>query len=136
MLGYLNHPSPLDADGFDTGDAVEVDGEWIRILGRQSDLINVGGLARRLYPAEVESVLPQMPGVAMAGVFGEPSAIMGSVVAAYVDPEQDHVGTNLRSRCASSAAPASMPYKVFVRVDFGHDPQYTERFKKNRAPVA
>ena len=44
MLGYLNAPSPFTADGwFMTGDAVEQDGEYFRILGRASDLINVGG---------------------------------------------------------------------------------------------
>src|SRR5690606_3810396 len=44
MLGYLNAPSPFTEDGwFKTGDAVEVDGEYIRILGRKSELINVGG---------------------------------------------------------------------------------------------
>ena len=42
-----------------TGDAVEVDGEYIRILGRKSELINVGG--EKVYPAEVESVI-QMHG--------------------------------------------------------------------------
>src|SRR5207237_5259122 len=44
MLGYLNAPSPFDADGFfDTGDLVELDGEWIRIIGRHTEVINVGG---------------------------------------------------------------------------------------------
>ena len=44
MLGYLNAPSPFTEDGwFITGDAVEVDGEYIKILGRKSELINVGG---------------------------------------------------------------------------------------------
>ena len=34
MLGYLNAPSPFTEDGwFKTGDAVEVDGEYIKILG-------------------------------------------------------------------------------------------------------
>ena len=53
MLGYLNAPSPFTADGwFQTGDEVEVDGEWIKILGRRSEIINVGG--RKVYPAVVE----------------------------------------------------------------------------------
>src|SRR6185369_15483612 len=43
MLGYLNAPTPFDAEGFlDTGDLVETDGEWVRFLGRKSDIINVG----------------------------------------------------------------------------------------------
>jgi len=44
MLGYLNAPSPFTADGwFRNGDCVEVDGDYIRFLGRDSDVINVGG---------------------------------------------------------------------------------------------
>ena len=44
ILGYLNAPSKFTEDGwFDTGDAVEVDGEYFKILGRKSEIINVGG---------------------------------------------------------------------------------------------
>jgi len=39
MLGYLNAPTPFDEEGYlDTGDMVEQDGEWLRILGRQSEI--------------------------------------------------------------------------------------------------
>jgi len=44
MVGYLNHPSPFDADGWlDSGDLVETDGEWLRFLGRRSEAVDVGG---------------------------------------------------------------------------------------------
>ena len=44
MLGYLNSPSPFTEDGwFQTGDEVRIDGEWLHILGRRSEIINVGG---------------------------------------------------------------------------------------------
>ena len=44
MLGYLNAASPFTDDGwFKTGDRVEVDGDYYRILGRISEVINVGG---------------------------------------------------------------------------------------------
>ena len=53
MLGYLNAPSPFTEDGwFRTGDRVEVDGEELRILGRVSEVINVGG--QKVDPVEVE----------------------------------------------------------------------------------
>ena len=58
MLGYLNAPSPFDAEGWlDTRDKVEVDGEYIRIIGRESELINVGG--KKVHPVEVENILLQ-----------------------------------------------------------------------------
>ena len=83
MLGYLNAPSPFTADGwFNTGDKVEVDGEYFRILGRQSEIINVGG--QKVYPAEVESVLQEMPEIAEVSVYGEKNAIVGEIVCAAV----------------------------------------------------
>jgi long-chain acyl-CoA synthetase len=43
ILGYLNAPSPFTDDGwFKTGDVVEQHGDYVRILGRASELINVG----------------------------------------------------------------------------------------------
>jgi acyl-CoA synthetase (AMP-forming)/AMP-acid ligase II len=86
MLGYLNAPDLFDADGWlNTQDAVEVDGEWLRVLGRVSDLINVGG--QKVYPAEVEEVLGEHPGVAEVGVIGVPHPHHGEAVKAFVVPK-------------------------------------------------
>ncbi len=44
MLGYLNAPSPFTDDGWlMTGDMVEEKNGFFRILGRQSEIIKVGG---------------------------------------------------------------------------------------------
>ena len=44
MMGYLNGPNPFDKEGwYDTGDQVEMDGEYLRIKGRHEERINVGG---------------------------------------------------------------------------------------------
>ena len=49
MLGYLNADSPFTDDGyFVTGDRVEINGEYMRFLGRDSELI--GTLAGRRLP--------------------------------------------------------------------------------------
>ncbi len=70
MLGYLNAPSPFTEDGwFMTGDAVEVDGEYIKILGRKSELINVGG--EKVYPAEIESIIQELKFITDVEVYGE-----------------------------------------------------------------
>src|SRR6266851_4782470 len=56
MVGYLNAPNPFDQDGWMcTGDQVKLRGEYMRILGRESEMINVGG--QKVFPAEVETVL-------------------------------------------------------------------------------
>ena len=83
MLGYLNAPSPFTNDGwFVTGDSVVQDGQYLQILGRKSEIINVGG--EKVYPAEVENVIQQMDGIAEVTVYGEKNPIVGNIVCARV----------------------------------------------------
>ena len=132
LLGYLNAPSPFTDDGwFKTGDLVEVDGDYIRILGRKSELINVGG--EKVYPQEVENVILELDNVAEATVFGEKNAITGNIVCAKVrlkSPEDPRAfATRLKRYCAERM----QRYKVPVRITYSEDQQFSERFKKKRA---
>ena len=134
MLGYLNAPSPFDADGFfDTNDLVEVDGEWLRILGRQSDLINVGG--SKVFPMEVENVLLQMDNVQDASVRGEPNALTGQAVVVSVRLAQDEDPVAFKTRMRLFCRQQLEPYKIPVKVEFS-GPVYSDRFKKMRHQVA
>lgn len=131
MLGYLNAPSPFDKDGwFKTGDAVEVDGEYLRVLGRTSELINVGG--EKVYPAEVESVLLQMDNVREATVYGKPNAVMGHVVVAraslHSPEERGHFEARMREFCRGRLADFQVP--MFVELSAAD--HHTSRFKKKR----
>jgi long-chain acyl-CoA synthetase len=131
MLGYLNAPSLITEDGwFNTGDEVEVDGEYMRILGRRSELINVGG--EKVYPAEVESVIQAIPNVEEVSVYGEKNPITGSMVCALVklQEEEDEQQAKLRIK---QACAANLPrFKIPVRITFTMDEQHSERFKKMR----
>ena len=50
MVGYLDAPCNFNAEGwFNTQDKIEVDGDHLRVLGRVTDLINVGG--QKVYPS-------------------------------------------------------------------------------------
>ena len=131
MLGYLNAPSPFGDDGwFRTGDAVEVDGEYLRILGRKSELINVGG--EKVYPAEVESVLQAMDGVENVAVRGESNPITGQIVSARVKLRTNETVAEFRSRmfvyCRERMPRFKIPQKVFLVSEDVHG----ERFKKMR----
>lgn len=131
MLGYLNAPSPFTADGwFMTGDAVEVDGEYIRILGRKSELINVGG--EKVYPAEVESVIQTMDGVEDVVVNSEPNPMTGNVVVAKVKLSTAETLGEFRKRmrtyCSERLSRFMIPQKV-VLVD---SELHGDRFKKMR----
>ena len=134
MLGYLNAPSPFTDDGwFDTNDMVEVDGEYLRILGRQSDLINVGG--EKVYPAEVENVIQELEAVAEVTVYGEQNAITGNIVCADVTPvsplessQQQELVSLVKQHCRERL----QRYKVPLRVKVVAENQHSERFKKVR----
>ncbi|WP_420031838.1 class I adenylate-forming enzyme family protein [Streptomyces sp. cg28] len=134
MLGYLNAPAPFDDRGyFNTQDAVEVDGDYVRILGRKSEIINVAG--EKVYPGEVENVLLEMDIVADATVSGRSSHITGQVVQAVVkltrpaDPKD--VARQVRRHCSERLE----AYKVPLLVEVSQDDHHSERFKKIRAAV-
>jgi acyl-CoA synthetase (AMP-forming)/AMP-acid ligase II len=135
MLGYLNAPSPFDAEGwFNTADAVEVDGEYVRILGRKSEMINVGGT--KVYPNEVEEVLLQMPNVRDAVVVGEKNPLTGHIVVARLNLfEPETIGT-LRRRMREFCRERLAPFKIPSKIEIVTDEQYSQRFKKMRHPAA
>jgi long-chain acyl-CoA synthetase len=131
MLGYLNAPSPFTPDGwFNTGDCVEVEGDYLKILGRKSDIINVGG--QKVYPSEVEGVICEMDGVADATVYGEKNQLLGNIVCAKVKllravPVEEFMG-RLRTYCRSRLD----KYKVPLKIILSDDVQFDARSKKMR----
>ena len=132
ILGYLNAPSPLDAEGwYCTGDMVDVDGEWLRFRGRVSDVINVGG--ENVSPAEVEQTILELDFVRDAVVEREQNALMGQIVTARValtepaDPRE--AAKRIRRHCSSRLA----PYKVPVKIDVSTDDLITGRQKRQRS---
>lgn len=132
MVGYLNAPSPFDNEGWMcTGDQVEVRGEYMRILGRKSEMINVGG--QKVFPVEVENVLMEAGNVHEVSVFPKPHPIMGHVVHAKItlhEPEDTLLATErLRKFCLERMAKYKVPVK-FVFVD--NNEQHNARFKKIR----
>ena len=76
----------LDDDGFfRTGDIARLDDEgFLWIEGRESDMINRGGL--KVFPAEVEEVLLLSDAVSDASVVGIPDDRLGEVPYAFVVP--------------------------------------------------
>ena len=132
MIGYLNAPSPFDENGwFCTGDAVEVRGEYMRILGRKSELINVGG--QKVYPAEIEEVLLKAPNVLEASVFAVPHLVLGKVAHAKItldEPEDaSTMSERLRKHCLQSLERFKVPMKF---IQAGRGEQMNARFKKVR----
>lgn len=132
MLGYLNAPSPFTADGwYQTGDQVEVEGEFIRFLGRDSDVINVGG--QKVFPAEIEAAIREIDEVAEVSIFGTPHPILGAAVCARIRPTYpDTPSAQIRVAIRTQLAGALEPYKIPQKIEVTQEPLTTERFKQRR----
>ncbi len=131
MLGYLNAPDLFDEDGWlNTQDAVEVDGEYLRILGRATDLINVGG--QKVYPAEVENLLLQMDNVQEVAVFGKAHPMMGQIVAARFNLKTPEPLADFKRRMGAFCRERMAAYQIPRLVEVSEGEQYGSRFKKLR----
>jgi long-chain acyl-CoA synthetase len=131
MLGYLNAPDLFDEEGWlNTQDAVEVDGEYLRILGRVTELINVGG--QKVYPSEVEAHLLQMDNVADVAVFGRPHPMMGQMVAARFSLKQPEALSELKVRLHAFCRGRLAAYQIPRLVEITEADQFGVRFKKVR----
>ena len=131
VTGYLNAGNErFTADGwFRTGDKAEAGPDsTLRILGRLGEMINVGG--EKLMPADVESIVLGVPGVADCRVRGEPHPLTGqTVVADVVATFADHeaLRSAIRTACRARLARHKIPTRVtFVPSVSG------ERMKKTR----
>lgn len=131
MLGYLNAPSPFSADGwFNTGDLVETDGEYVRVLGRGTDMINVGG--QKVLPQEVENILLELDNVKDAHVYGERHAMMGQIVAARITLVRPEPLPDFKARLRAFCATRLPTHKVPVRIEIADGDLAGERLKKAR----
>jgi long-chain acyl-CoA synthetase len=131
MLGYLNAPSPFTEDGyFITGDRVELNGEYMRFLGRDSELINVGG--QKVFPAEVEEVLLACELVQEAVVYGQKHPITGKIVCADVQLRDATDEAEARRVIKRFCAERLEPFKVPVKIQFVQGGLHSDRLKRLR----
>lgn len=131
ILGYLNAKSPFTEDGyFITGDQVEVDGEYYKILGRKSELINVGG--DKVYPQEVENTILMMNNVMEVTVYGQKHALMGNIVCAKVLLKEKEDKKLFSRRLKLFCKDRLKPFQVPVKIDLQEGVLHSHRFKKTR----
>jgi acyl-CoA synthetase (AMP-forming)/AMP-acid ligase II len=135
MLGYLNAPSPFESDGwFNTQDLVEVDGEYVRILGRKSELINVGG--EKVHPTEIEDVLLQLENVKDVTVRGRSNPITGEVVVARITPAHAENPELFKRRIRKFCQARLQRYKIPAVIEIVEADHHGVRFKKSRNATA
>ena len=132
MIGYLNAPSPYTEDGyFMTMDIVEQDGEYYKILGRKSEIINISG--EKVYPAEVESFFMGMDGVEDVAVKGESNPLIGSMVVAKFKINTGESLAEFKKRMNAYAKGKIADFKIPQKVRLVTDEEiHSVRLKKDR----
>jgi malonyl-CoA/methylmalonyl-CoA synthetase len=113
--GYWRMPEKTREDftpdgWFKTGDVGKVDERgYVTIVGRSKDLIISGGY--NVYPAEIESYINEIPGVAESALVGVPHPDFGEVGIAVVAPkpgariDSKRVVAELKARLANFKIP-------------------------------
>ena len=128
MVGYLNAPNPFDNEGwYLTGDQVETKGEFIRIVGRKNNVINVGGL--KVLPGEIESVALEVVGVAFARALGIKNPITGEHVELEIEVQDGFDEETIRQALVFSFSKLQeffRPKRIHIKKT-----EINSRFKRN-----
>jgi len=121
MLGYWHRPEATEAalrgGRLHTGDLGSLDGRgYLHVEDRQSSLILRGGA--NVYPAEVERVIDEMPGVAASCVLGLADERLGERVVAVVelDPGVEVAATTIDEHCRANLARYKVPERFIFEV--------------------
>ena len=116
MAGYYHAPeanAAVFADGWlRTGDLGTIDADgYAFIVDRKKDIIIRGG--QNIYPADIEEVLYQVPGVTEVAVVGKADALLGEVPVAFVAGE-GLSASRLLLHCQAELARFKIPSEIFL----------------------
>lgn len=126
MEGYLNAKSPFDPKGwYNTEDIVEQEGNYIKIIGRGNEVINVGGL--KFMASEIEQEVLSYEGIKFASVFGKNNPITGQHTELIVEEAEGfNLDKKILKNLLAKRLPKHMvPSRIHIKkINFNH------RFKK------
>jgi len=130
MLGYLNAPSPFDNQGwYSTKDIVKIDDHgYLTVTGRDSDVINIGGL--KFMPSEVERECLKIDKIKFAKAIGVNNPITGQYLQIDIELEDGNIDQEAFKREIREKLSASLPkHMIPSRVQFSTQ-ILSHRFKK------
>jgi fatty-acyl-CoA synthase len=123
MLGYYRNEAATAEkirDGWlHTGDMGVKDAEgYLRITGRMSDMIIVGGF--NTYPAEIENFYLRHPKILDVSIVGVPDPVLGEVAMAFVIPRagQSLTADEVRDFANGQIANFKVPRHVEIVSEF------------------
>jgi len=128
-FSYLNDEAKTAAahrgNAFTVGDVGRLDEEgYLYVTGRKSDVIISAGV--NIYPAEIESVLGDIEGLADLAIVGVPDELRGEQVAAVIvtaaAAEADKVAARLGAVAAERLAGYKRPRLIFEASSLPRDP--------------
>ena len=132
-MGYLNSSmnSFTDDGWFKTGDLVEkTDDGYIKIIGRNKEIINVGG--EKVLPNEVESMILSIPEIEDVTVYGKENIITGQTVVCDVVLKEEikskEIKIIIRKYCKDKLDKYKIPTKVYIVKKLN----FSNRYKKIR----
>ena len=128
MFGYLNHKSPFDKDGwYNTNDLVEKKDNFIKIIGRSTNIISIGGL--KILPSEIERIALKHPLIKNVKAKGVKNPITGQHIEVICEPQKkissDILKKKLRNHFNLNLDSAIRPLKIIVK-----EVKISHRFKK------
>ncbi|MDF1715508.1 MAG: AMP-binding protein [Antarcticimicrobium sp.] len=116
LLEYWNNPEEtakkFRGEWLITGDRGIWEGDYLRFVGREDDVITSAGY--RIGPAEIEGCLMTHPGVATVGAVGKPDPLRTETVKAYValKPGATATGKTLQDYVKDRLASYSYPREI------------------------
>jgi acetyl-CoA synthetase len=119
FLGYWDDDAATRAkfigDWMTTGDQATVDEDgYFLFAGRDDDIINVAGY--RVGPGEIEDALVSHPAVRLAVAVGEPDAVKGEVVRAFVVLVEGVDGSSALAEEIRAHAKARVAVNIYPRL--------------------
>jgi long-chain acyl-CoA synthetase len=127
MAGYLNAENPFDENGwYNTNDLVEAKGDFLKIVGRTTNVVNVGGL--KFLTGEVESAGMSFPGILNVNVIAKTNPITGQHVEMTIQVQREETFnlSEFKSHLASRLPKHMLPRRITTgSVLFNH------RYKKS-----
>jgi acetyl-CoA synthetase len=120
LLHYWNNPEATEAkfrgDWLLTGDRGVMEGDYIRFIGRDDDVITSAGY--RIGPSEIEDCLLRHPAVALAAVVGLPDPVRTEAVTAVVvlregaQATEADLQTHIRTRLSAHLVPRAVLFRA------------------------
>ena len=105
-------------------------GEYIKILGRKSEIINVGG--QKVYPAEVEDAILQIPNIKDVVVKGEKNSLMGNIVTAKINLVEEEDIVSVRRKVKEYCKDKLESFKIPAKMEVVEEELFNPRFKRIR----